>query len=89
MIIDLLLAAVAVLLLVPLLTGYAAYAHGRGFWRWFGLGLVLPVVSLGVLTVLLALRRLNPGLRLLDDARRILADAETRAACARVRAEEE
>ncbi len=88
MIVDLLLAALAVVLLVPLLTGYAAYMHGRRFWLWFALGLALPVLSLGVLTVLLAIRDLQPGERLLDEARRILADDEIRAARARVRAQE-
>ena len=80
MLIDLLLAAAAAVLMVPLLTGYAAYSYGRRFWLWFALGLVLPVVSLAVLTVLLALRRLDPGERLLDDARRILAEEEAKAA---------
>lgn len=88
MIVDLLFAVAAVVLFVPLLTGYAAYAHGRRFWLWFTLGLTLPVVSLAVLTVLLAIRRLDPGARLLDEARRILAEAEVRAARARVRAED-
>ena len=84
MIVDMLLAIVAVVLLLPLLTGYAAYSNGRRFWLWFGLGLVLPVVSLGILTLLLGARRLNPGERLLDEARRILADDEARAARERV-----
>ena len=88
MIIDLLLAAAAVVLLVPLLTGYAAYSHGRRFWLWFVLGLVLPVISLAVLTLLLALRYLDPGARLLDEARSILADDEARAARERVRTTE-
>ncbi len=88
MIVDMFLAAAAVVLFVPLLTGYAAYTHGRRFWLWFGLGLVLPVISLAFLTVLLAIRRLDPGERLLDEARRILADDEAQAARARVRAED-
>ena len=88
MIIDLLLAIAAAVLLVPLLTGYAAYTHGRRFWLWFALGVVLPVVSLAGLTLLLALRRLDPGERLLDDARRILADDDARAARERGRAED-
>ena len=88
MIVDLIFAAAAVVVLVPLLTGYAAYAHGRGFWLWFSLGLGLPVVSLAFLTVLLAVRRFSPGERLLDDARRILAEDEARAARARLLAEE-
>ncbi len=86
MIIDLLLAAAAVLLLVPLLTGYAAYTHGRRFWLWFGLGLMLPIVSLAFLTALLAVRSFDPGERLLEEARRILAEDEAQAARERVRA---
>jgi hypothetical protein len=31
-----------------LLTGYIASSHGRSFWRWFGLGLILPFVSVFV-----------------------------------------
>lgn len=76
MLIDLFAAFLAVVLLVPFLTGYAGYTHGRSFWLWFTLGLVLPVVSLGVLTILLAIRRLDKGARLVDEARQILADAE-------------
>ncbi|HYE78880.1 MAG TPA: hypothetical protein VEI97_12920 [bacterium] len=78
MIIDLLLAVAAVVLMVPMLTGYAAYSHGRRFWLWFGLGLVLPVVSLAVLTILLAVRQLDRGQRLVDEAREILRAAEER-----------
>jgi hypothetical protein len=88
MMIDLLLAAAAVVLLVPLLTGYAAYSHGRGFWLWFTLGLVLPIVSLALLTVLIAVRQFDPGQRLVDDARRILAEDEEREARRRVASNE-
>ena len=80
MIIDMLFAAAAVILFIPLLTGYAAYTHGRRFWLWFALGTVLPFVSLAFLTLLLAIRRLDPGARLVDDARRILAEDEAREA---------
>lgn len=79
MMIDLFLAVAVVALMVPLLTGYAAYSYGRSFWLWFTLGLILPVVSLGVLTVFLAVRRLNPGNVLVDEAKRILAEAEQNA----------
>ncbi len=79
MMIDLFAAGLVVVFMVPLLTGYAAYSYGRSFWTWFGLGLVLPVVSLSVLILLLAIRRLNPGNALVDEARRILADAERNA----------
>ena len=37
----------ALLLFAPI-TGYIAASHGRSFWRWFGLGLVLPFVSMFV-----------------------------------------
>lgn len=76
MLIDLFLAAASVVLMVPLVTGYSAYSHGRRFWLWFTLGLFLPVVSLAVLMVLLAVRRLDKGERLVDDAKRILSEAE-------------
>lgn len=76
MLIDLFLAAACVVLMVPLVTGYSAYSHGRRFWVWFALGLFLPVISLGVLIVLLAIRQLDPGAQLVDDAKRILAEAE-------------
>jgi MFS family permease len=35
---------VSLLVFAPI-TGYIAYNYGRSFWRWFGLGLVLPFVS--------------------------------------------
>ncbi|MCC3155439.1 hypothetical protein Q3A66_03880 [Hymenobacter sp. BT770] len=30
------------------ITGYIAASHGRSFWRWFGLGIVLPFFSVFV-----------------------------------------
>jgi hypothetical protein len=36
---------------MPLLTGYLAQANGRSFWRWFGLGLLLPFVSVFVIMI--------------------------------------
>ena len=35
---------VSALVFAPI-TGYIAYSYGRSFWRWFGLGMVLPFVS--------------------------------------------
>ncbi|WP_210517282.1 hypothetical protein [Hymenobacter terricola] len=40
----LLIFGVSLLVFAPI-TGYIAYNYGRSFWRWFGLGLVLPFVS--------------------------------------------
>jgi hypothetical protein len=36
----------------PLLTGYIAASNGRSFWRWYGLGLVLPFFSVFVVMVI-------------------------------------
>ncbi|MBF9140360.1 hypothetical protein [Hymenobacter properus] len=38
------------LLFMPTITGYMATSHGRSFWRWFGLGCVLPYLSLFVIS---------------------------------------
>ena len=40
----LLIFGVSLLVFAPI-TGYIAYNYGRAFWRWFGLGLLLPFVS--------------------------------------------
>ena len=40
----LLILGVSLLVFAPI-TGYIAYNYGRSFWRWFGLGLLLPFVS--------------------------------------------
>jgi hypothetical protein len=75
------LAVVALaLMMVALLSGYCARSHGRSFWLWFGLGLVLPMVSYFVLFGLLLHQQLNQGQRLLNEARAILAAAAARAA---------
>ena len=39
-----LILVVSALVFAPI-TGYIAYNYGRSFWRWFGLGMVLPFVS--------------------------------------------
>ncbi|WP_426491773.1 hypothetical protein [Hymenobacter sp. 102] len=75
------LAVVAVaLVMVALISGYCARSHGRSFWLWFVLGLVLPMVSYLVLFALLLHQELNQGQRLLNEARAILAAAAARAA---------
>ncbi len=40
----------ALVLVAPLalITAYIAYSHGQRFWPWFGLGMVLPFVSIFV-----------------------------------------
>jgi hypothetical protein len=40
----LLIFGVSLLIFAPI-TGYIAFSYGRSFWRWFGLGLLLPFVS--------------------------------------------
>ena len=76
MLIDLLFGALCALLWLPLVTGYCAYSHGRSFWLWFTLGLLLPGLSFVALLGLLWQEQRNPGHRLLQEARRILAEAE-------------
>jgi len=36
------------LFFMPLMTAFMVYSYGRPFWRWFGIGCVLPYVSLFV-----------------------------------------
>ena len=43
----LLILAAALLVFAPI-TGYIAYNYGRSFWRWFGIGMLLPFVSVFV-----------------------------------------
>lgn len=38
----------------PLLTGYIATSNGRSFWRWYGLGFVLPFLSVFVVMAVTA-----------------------------------
>ena len=78
MCIDLLLAALAGLAFIPLLTAYCAASYGRSFWLWLMLGCVLPIVSFYLLLALLYRSDLSPGQRLLTEAREILAAAEVR-----------
>ena len=50
--IDILLVFVGGLLLFAPITGYLAASYGRSFWRWFGLGLVLPFISVFIILFL-------------------------------------
>jgi hypothetical protein len=49
---ELFLLGFAVLALTfPVLTGYIASSNGRSFWRWYALGIVLPLVSVFIVMV--------------------------------------
>jgi phosphotransferase system glucose/maltose/N-acetylglucosamine-specific IIC component len=72
---DMLLALVVALSFIPILTGYCASTRDRSFWLWFALGCVLPIVSFFLLIALIARDELDPGRRLLNEARQILRDA--------------
>ncbi|MDU0372787.1 hypothetical protein ACFPAF_20475 [Hymenobacter endophyticus] len=63
------------LLMVAFTSAYCARSHGRSFWLWFALSLVLPVVSYFVLFALILHQHMNQGQRLLNEARAILAAA--------------
>lgn len=76
MFVDLVVAGMFAMLLVPLITGYCAYSYGRSFWLWFALGLVLPIVSYFVLFALILRQQLDHGQRLLNEAKALLAEAE-------------
>ncbi len=42
------LVMVGALVLFAPITGYIAASYGRSFWRWYGLGVVLPFFSMFV-----------------------------------------
>lgn len=44
---TLLILAVSALVFAPI-TGYIAYSYGRQFWRWYGVGMILPFFSVFV-----------------------------------------
>lgn len=77
--IDLILAVAVAISFIPIMTGYCAYSHGRSFWLWFLLGFILPFASFMVLFALMAREQLDPGRKLLGDARQILREAERQA----------
>ena len=74
--IDMILAVAVAISFVPILTGYCAASHGRSFWAWFALGWALPFVSFMILFALIAREQLDPGRKLLAEARQILREAE-------------
>ncbi|MGY2134273.1 hypothetical protein ACW9KT_18720 [Hymenobacter sp. HD11105] len=47
---EVLIALLSPILFMPTITGYMATSHGRSFWRWFGIGCVLPYFSLLLIT---------------------------------------
>ncbi|WP_201981976.1 hypothetical protein [Hymenobacter rubidus] len=77
--VDMLFVMAVAISFIPILTGYCAHSRGRSFWLWFVLGWVLPLVSFFLLFALIARDELNPGRRLLAEARGILREAEARA----------
>lgn len=52
MLVDIVLAALAFYLSIPLIAGYFARCYGRSFWLWFVLGTFLPVITHFVLIAL-------------------------------------
>ncbi|MCS7005212.1 MAG: hypothetical protein NZM38_07790 [Cytophagales bacterium] len=52
MFVDFALVGLVAALMIPTLSGYYAYTHGRSFWLWFGLGICFPVVSYIILLIL-------------------------------------
>ena len=77
--IDMLLLVVACISFIPIMTGYCAASRGRSFWLWFALGWLLPIASFLLLFALVARDELDPGRRLLGEARQILKEAEEKA----------
>ncbi|WP_426060181.1 hypothetical protein [Hymenobacter sp. B1770] len=45
---DILLVLIPATLVFAPITGYIAASHGRSFWRWYGLGILLPFASVFV-----------------------------------------
>ena len=76
MFVDLLVAGIFAMSILPLTTGYCAYSYGRSFWLWFALGFLLPIVSYFILFALILRQQLDHGQRLLAEAKSILAEAE-------------
>ena len=74
--VDMLFVVALAISFIPILTGYCAQSRGRSFWLWFALGWLLPLVSFFLLFALIAREELNPGRRLLGEARQILREAE-------------
>ena len=77
--VDMLFVMALAISFIPILTGYCAQSRGRSFWLWFALGWLLPLASFFLLFALIARDELNPGRRLLNEARQILRAAEEEA----------
>ena len=77
--VDMLFVVAVAISFIPILTGYCAHSRGRSFWLWFALGWLLPMVSFFLLFALIARNELNPGRRLLGEAREILRESEKKA----------
>ena len=84
--VDMIFVVAVAISFIPILTGYCAQSRGRSFWLWFALGWLLPLVSFFLLFALIVRDELNPGRRLLGDAREILREADKKEA-ARIKAE--
>ncbi len=52
MLLDFLFFGIVAALIIPTISGYYAYTHGRSFWLWFCVGLCLPIVSYFILLLL-------------------------------------
>lgn len=61
MLVDIVLAALAFYLSIPLIAGYFAHCYGRSFWTWFLIGCVLPIVAHFVLIGLVYFDELKAG----------------------------
>ena len=83
--VDMLFVVALAISFIPILTGYCAHSRGRSFWLWFALGWLLPLASFFLLFALIARDELNPGRRLLAEARQILRESEQRAKAARIK----
>ena len=54
-------AILSILFFMPLITAFMAYNHGRSFWRWFGIGCLLPYLSLFVIMFVVHRDQKNPA----------------------------
>lgn len=52
MFIDFLLLGIVFAFIIPTISGYYAYMHGRSFWLWFLIGTFLPILSYFILILL-------------------------------------
>jgi hypothetical protein len=66
--VDTLLILMAAALVFAPITAYIASSHGRSFWRWFGVGMVLPFFSVFV-AVFMAIRAQRAEQKVTDSGR--------------------